>query len=81
MTKILQSFDITRSKLCYFVLDNAYNNDTAVNKFAAVFDFSASDCRLRCACHILNLVGQTIMLGKDVDSYDNAVENRGTEEF
>ncbi|KAI1552791.1 hypothetical protein PtrEW7m1_012394, partial [Pyrenophora tritici-repentis] len=35
VTKILQSFSINRSKLGYFVLDNAYNNDTAVNKLAA----------------------------------------------
>ncbi|KAG9382358.1 Dimer-Tnp-hAT multi-domain protein [Pyrenophora tritici-repentis] len=55
VTKILQSFSINRSKLGYFVLDNAYNNDTAVNKLAAMYHFSASDRRLRCACHILNL--------------------------
>ncbi|KAG9375519.1 hypothetical protein A1F94_013910 [Pyrenophora tritici-repentis] len=36
VTKILQSFSINRSKLGYFVLDNAYNNDTAVNKLAAM---------------------------------------------
>ncbi|KAF7449962.1 Abhydrolase 3 domain containing protein [Pyrenophora tritici-repentis] len=57
ITKILQSFSINRSKLGYFVLDNAYNNDTAVNKLAAMYYFSASDRRLRCACYILNLVG------------------------
>ncbi|KAG9381602.1 Dimer-Tnp-hAT multi-domain protein [Pyrenophora tritici-repentis] len=81
VTKILQSFSINRSKLGYFVLDNAYNNDTAVNKLAAMYHFSASDRRLRCACHILNLVGQTIMFGRDADAYNNALENTKMEDF
>ncbi|KAG9383840.1 Dimer-Tnp-hAT multi-domain protein [Pyrenophora tritici-repentis] len=72
---------INRSKLGYFVLDNAYNNDTAVNKLAAMYHFSASDRRLRCACHILNLVGQTIMFGRDADAYNNALENTKMEDF
>jgi hypothetical protein len=81
VTKILQSFSINRSKLGYFVLNNAYNNDTAVNKLAAMYYFSASDRRLRCACHILNLVGQTIMFGRDADAYNNALENTKMEDF
>ena len=31
VTKIFQAFNINRSKLGYSVLDNTYNNDTAVN--------------------------------------------------
>jgi hypothetical protein len=81
VTKILQSFSINRSKLRCFVLDNAYNNDTAVNKLAAMYHFSASDRRLRCACHILNLIGQTIMFGGDADAYNNALENTEMEEL
>ncbi|KAF2621502.1 hypothetical protein BU25DRAFT_298881, partial [Macroventuria anomochaeta] len=57
------------------IIDNAYNNDTAINKLSSVYGFCASNQRLHCACHILNLVGQTIMFGTDSDSYDNAPEN------
>ena len=81
VAKTLQSFGINRNKLGYFVLDNAYNNNTVINKLAAVYHFTAADRRLRCACHILNLVGQTIMFGRDIDAYDNASENKTMKEF
>lgn len=78
---ILQYFNIGRSKLGYFVLDNAANNNTAVNKLAATYNFNSTNRRLRCACHILNLIGQTIMFGRDTDAYNNEPENIKEEEY
>jgi hypothetical protein len=42
----LQSFGVNRGKLNCFVLVNAYNNDIAVNKLAAMYDFVAAKRRL-----------------------------------
>lgn len=81
VSQTLQYFGINRTKLGCFILDNAYNNDTAVNKLAAIYTFVAAERRLRCACHVLNLIGQTIMFGKDSDSYANAPENTKEEDF
>jgi hypothetical protein len=81
VAQILRYFDISSNKLGYFVLDNAYNNNTAVNQLGLMYGFKAADRRLRCACHILNLVGQTIMFSRDSDAYDNAPEHIKEEEF
>ncbi|KAI1522719.1 hypothetical protein PtrSN002B_012148, partial [Pyrenophora tritici-repentis] len=76
---IIDVFGITRSQLGYFVLDNAYANDTAVTKLAQRFEFTASHHRLRCGPHTLNLVGQMIIFGFDKDAYDNDQDEHKTE--
>lgn len=81
VARILRYFGINSNQLGCFMLDNAYNNDTAVNKLATMYGFVANDRRLRCACHILNLVGQTVMFGTDADAYDNAPEHIKEEDF
>jgi hypothetical protein len=53
------------------VLDIASNNDTTVLAIAQKIGFNAFHCRLRCSPHMLNLIGQTLLFGKDNDSYDN----------
>ena len=35
------------------------------------FDFFAPYRRLRCTCHIINLVAQTVIWGKDRDMFEN----------
>jgi hypothetical protein len=42
--------------------------------------FTATSCCLRYSCHILNLVGQTVMFGKDKDAYDNDPKHEKDEE-
>ncbi|RYN15484.1 hypothetical protein AA0113_g12563 [Alternaria arborescens] len=76
---IIDVFGITQSQLGYFVLDNAYANDTAVTKLAKRFQFTASHHRLRCAPHTLNLVGQMIIFGFNKDAYDNDQDEHKTE--
>jgi hypothetical protein len=33
--------------------------------------YSATDRRLRCGSHTLNLIGQRLLSGPDTDAYDN----------
>ncbi|KAM4057695.1 reverse transcriptase (RNA-dependent DNA polymerase) [Hirsutella rhossiliensis] len=42
-------------RIGYYTLDNATNNDTAVEALAAEFDFDREERRIRCAPHFLNL--------------------------
>lgn len=70
-----EKFGIDSSKLGYFVLDNAYNNDTAIAVLGSKYGFIASHRRLRCSAHTINLVGQAVMFGMDKDAFDNDVAN------
>ena len=75
VSSTLQDFKIDGERLGYFVLDNATNNDTAVEVMADKFDFFAPHRRLRCTCHIINLVAQTVIWGKDRDIFENEQVN------
>jgi hypothetical protein len=70
-TTILRLFGVDNASIGYFVLDNASNNDTAVESLAEEFGFIASERRLRCCCHILNLGAQLVIWGKDRSAYEN----------
>jgi hypothetical protein len=51
----LTNFGVDKDSVGYPVLDNAYNNDTAVASLADLYGFETAERRLRCCCHILNL--------------------------
>ena len=70
---IFNNFNITVEKLGYFVLNNAYNNNTTINTIALKIGFSALERRLGCGPHTYNLIGQLIIFGKDKESYDNSL--------
>jgi hypothetical protein len=57
----------------YFVLDNAFNNDTAITSLASKIGFNDTHRRLRCGPHTLDLISQTLLWGNDADAYDNEV--------
>ncbi|KAI2484851.1 Dimer-Tnp-hAT domain containing protein [Pyrenophora tritici-repentis] len=67
----LQDFGINAQLISYFVLDNASNNDCTVEVLAHKYGFNAAHRRLRCGPHTLNLVGQTLLWGKDGDAFNN----------
>jgi hypothetical protein len=67
----LNHFRINKATVGYFVLNNASNNNAAVEAIAQQIGFNAVNRRLRCAPHTLNLVGQILLWGKDSSSYDN----------
>jgi len=53
---ILDSFNISKEWLSYFIIDNALNNNTALNTLAVKYSFIKEYRRTRCACYVLNLV-------------------------
>jgi hypothetical protein len=57
----LDLFSIDAHTLGYFILDNASNNNSAVLAIAQKMGFSATDRRLRCGPHTLNLIGQRLL--------------------
>lgn len=71
VSRNLQYFGINRSKLGCFVLGNTYNEGATANKLATMCNFDAAERWLRCSCNVLNLIGQTIMFGKDSQAYTN----------
>ena len=71
VTQTLGEFGITADCIGYFVLDNASNNDTAVDAIARTMGFNPLHRRLRCSPHTINLIGQTLLWGQDGASYDN----------
>ncbi|KAG9387109.1 hypothetical protein A1F94_000001, partial [Pyrenophora tritici-repentis] len=73
---IFKQFEITVGKLGYFVLDNAHNNNTTINTLALQMGFSATERRLRCGPHTLNLIGQMLLWGEEKESYDNEETER-----
>ncbi|CAE7021734.1 hypothetical protein PTTW11_03315 [Pyrenophora teres f. teres] len=79
-TTILRLFGVDNARVGYFVLDNASNNDTAVKSLAEKFGFIASERRLRCCCHILNLSAQLVIWGKDRSAYENEAAHLEEEE-
>lgn len=50
-------------KVGYCTLDNAMNNDTAMETLAQEFDFDRHERRIRCAPHFLNLLVKAMMYG------------------
>ncbi|KAI1664108.1 hypothetical protein L13192_12049 [Pyrenophora tritici-repentis] len=54
----LTKFRVNKDSIGYFMLNNAYNNNTAVASLANLYGFGALERRLRCCCHILNLAAQ-----------------------
>lgn len=70
--EVINDFEIT-SRLGYFVLDNASNNDTAVlNLFAFLGQdpATAKSRRLRCLGHILNLTVKAFLFGEDAEAFE-----------
>jgi hypothetical protein len=72
---VLKDFGITSLTISYSVLNNAYNNNAAVATIANKIGFTTSYRQLRCSTHTLNLIGQTLLWGKDAEAFDNAGEN------
>src|SRR5579871_5529360 len=71
---IITKFGI-QDRLGYFMLDNASNNDTCLKELAQRFNFDATQRRLRCAGHILNLAARQIIHGKNPEAFEQEAEN------
>ena len=69
--EILQEFDLL-TKVGYFTLDNARNNDKALSCLAILLNnvgvsFDPVESRLRCLGHIINLVVKVFLYGTDLE--------------
>jgi hypothetical protein len=79
VSKTLDNFGISNSNIGYFPLVNAANNDTTVTALANMYNFSSHERCVRCACHSINLVGQTVIFGADKDAFNNDASQLGVE--
>ncbi|TKA39987.1 hypothetical protein B0A49_13726, partial [Cryomyces minteri] len=61
------------SKIGYFVMDNASNNDTSLQVLSKEFNIDVKKQRLRCSGHIINLVCKAIILGTDSDCFEDGL--------
>jgi type IV pilus biogenesis protein CpaD/CtpE len=61
----IKDYGIQPNQIGYFMLDNATNNDTAMEAIADEFGFDAKQRRLRCAGHIINLIARSLLYGFD----------------
>jgi hypothetical protein len=66
---VIDSFEIS-DKIGYFTLDNADNNDTAMEAIGAKLGFNGARRRGRCFGHTLNLAAKAILFGKSADAFE-----------
>jgi hypothetical protein len=62
----------------YFTLDNAKNNDTAIEAIGTELKFRGKVRRIRCFGHILNLVCKQLLFGHDADAFGEEVSADST---
>ncbi|KAG7423407.1 putative AC transposase [Fusarium oxysporum f. sp. raphani] len=74
------AFDL-QDRIGYYTLDNAANNDTAMEALAAEFDFDKAERRIRCAPHFLNLAVRAMMYGSKSDNFDELLAHWGDKDF
>jgi len=68
LQRCFEYYDIGK-KLGGFQMDNADNNDTALARLAELYPVDASEQRLRCFGHIINLVVQGLLFGKGISAF------------
>lgn len=68
---VIEDYNISHL-LGYFVMDNADNNDTAVEAIIAAIrpDLDHKERRLRCTGHIINLAAQAFLSGTDQEIFE-----------
>lgn len=73
---IIKDFEIG-SRVGYFMADNVSSNDTCVGELTMHLGncFNASERRLRCFGHIVNLVVKALLFGKDAEAFERETIN------
>ncbi|RYP56930.1 hypothetical protein DL770_010799 [Monosporascus sp. CRB-9-2] len=69
---VIDTFQI-RSKIDYFTLDNAKDNDTAMEVIGAELGFEGASRRGRCLGHTLNLSAKALLFGHDVEAFEASI--------
>ena len=62
-------------KLGFFTLDNASNNDTAIDEIRNRFGFDGRRRRCRCPGHRLNISAKALLFGKDVEAFESELDS------
>ena len=71
--EILSSYEID-DKIGYFTLDNATNNDTAMEAISDHYGFEdGPQRRIRCIGHIINLVVKALLFGKNYQAFEEDI--------
>jgi hypothetical protein len=73
VTKVLEEFELVQhNKLGYFVLDNASNNDKAVEELGRKFEWQEPAARrIRCFGHVLHLVATAMLFVHDTKALED----------
>ena len=71
---ILESFQI-QDKVGYFILDNASNNNTAMEQLGNDLGFDGIGHRVCCFGHIINLAAKALLFGKDANAFKEELSN------
>ncbi|KAJ3454556.1 hypothetical protein MRS44_013156 [Fusarium solani] len=69
---IIESYQI-QDKVGYFTLDNAKNNDTAMEIIGGELGFVRARRRGRCFGHTLNLSAKAVLFGHDADAFERRI--------
>ena len=73
VTEVLEEFELVQhNKLGYFVLDNASNNDKAVEELGRKFEWQEPAARrIRCFGHVLHLVATAMLFVHDTQALED----------
>jgi hypothetical protein len=71
--EVINEYEIG-DKVGYFTLDNAANNDTAMEALGNALGFSPIARRVRCMGHVINLVVKALLFGHNDDAFDDLVD-------
>ena len=74
VSKVLSFWELN-DKIGFFTLDNATNNDTAMEAIGHSFDFNGTERRLRCAPHCINRVVRAMLYGNEKQSLADALDD------
>jgi hypothetical protein len=84
LLQVLSEYQVW-TKVGYFVLDNATNNDTMLGAFARHLEtlgilFDPKTHRLRCTGHVINLAVKAFLFGNSAEAINDETYEPGTEE-
>lgn len=78
----MKIYNLHESAIGCFVLDNAYNNDTCIRQLGIKFGWSPNEAtqrRLRCFGHIINLAAQAYLFGEKDEAFEESLRTREKE--
>jgi hypothetical protein len=69
VSKVIDDYDMS-VLLGYFMMDNAPSNDRCIAVLSKKYPTVASQCRLRCIGHILNIIVKALLFGQGVSKLE-----------